>query len=59
MNHSKHFDNLQAEILALLTASKIPSVEKRLWIEVLPTMTEEEKAARKEKAADSDNMALG
>ncbi len=47
MNYSKHIDDLQTEILALLAASKLPSVEKRLWIEVLPTMTEEEKTALK------------
>jgi hypothetical protein len=47
MNHSKYTDNLQTEILALLTVSKLSSVEKQLWIEVLPTMTEEEKTALK------------
>lgn len=47
MNHSQHTDDLYTEILALLAVSKIPGVEKQLWIEVLSTMTEEEKTALK------------
>ncbi|MBI2638102.1 hypothetical protein HYW83_00750 [Candidatus Peregrinibacteria bacterium] len=47
MNSLKHTDDLQTEILALLAASKLSSVEKQLWIEVLPTMTGEEKTALK------------
>lgn len=47
MNSLQHIDDLHTEILALLAASKIPGVEKQLWIEVLPTMTEEEKTALK------------
>ncbi|GEM_PF-3860779 len=38
---------MENEILALLMATRLPVGEKRLWMKVLPDMTEEEKSALK------------
>lgn len=38
---------MRNEILALLMATKLPAGEKRLWMKVLPDMTEDEKRALK------------
>ncbi len=41
-------DHANRDIIALLAASKIPTVEKKLWYIVLPYITSEEKSQLKD-----------
>lgn len=43
MKHPLLQDQLNCEIIGLLAVSKLQPLEKRLWLAVLPKMTEAEK----------------
>lgn len=48
MNHPLLKNPVNRDIISLLAACNLPSLEKGLWMAVLPDMTDDEKAALRE-----------